>query len=186
MVNVPSIEWREWTVDTDPSGIRISDDTITLNASGFQGVRSTSAGETLEYDPANIVVSGQVTETHVLAAHVESWGDASGIFNMKCFVSNIEHFGVGTYRFLYAIHQHWHDSLALYTDSDDMPTSEPTDPNMFSTIGSGSLSNTGWYDESQVTQYLYIALYVGTDVPVGTYGGAGTAGLRYRLMYDFS
>ena len=186
MVNVPTVEWREWTTDQDPSGIRISDDAGTLEASGFQGVRSTSVGETLEYDPANIAISGQVTETHVLTAHVESWGDASGVFNMKVFVSDIGHFGVGTYRFLYDIQQHWQDSLTLSTDSSDMPTSAPSSPNMLSTLGSGALANTGWYDESQVTQYLYLALYIGTNVPVGTKGGAGTAGLRYRLMYDFS
>jgi len=186
MVNVPTVEWREWTTDTDPSGIRISDDTTTLEASGYQGIRSTSVGETLAFDAVNIANSGQVTETRVLTAHVESWGDASGVFNMKCFVNNYGHFTAGTYRFLYAINQHWQDSLSLTTDSDDMPTSVPSSPNMLSTLGSGALENTGWYDESQVTQYLYLALFIGVDVPVGTYGGAGTAGLRYRLLYDFS
>jgi hypothetical protein len=186
MVNVPNVEWREWTTTIDPSGIRISDDTATLNASGFQGVRSTIAGETLVFDPVNIAVTGQITETRILTARVESWGDASGIFNMKFYLKSINHFGVGNYRFLYNISTHFASGLELDLTDDDILTSIPNTQNLFSTLESGSLVNTGFYDESQVTQYVYLATWINTDVPVGTYGGAGSAGFRYRLLYDFS
>ena len=39
--------------------------------------------------------------------------------------------------------------------------------------------------ESGVSEYVYLDLFAGVDVPVGTYGGPGSNGFRYRLTYDF-
>jgi len=186
MVNVPTMVWREWDTEIDPSGIRISDDTTTLTASGFQGVRSTTAGETLIYDPVNIAVSGQLTDTKLLTTYVSSWGDASGVFNMKFYLTSIAHFGAGTYRFLYDIRTHFASGLALDQTALDLSTTLPSTQNLLTTLGSGALANTGFYDESQVSQYVYLSLWINNDVPVGTYGGAGTGGLRYRVRFDFS
>jgi len=186
MVNAPTVEWREWTTTIDPSGIRISDDAATLSASGYIGERSTIAGETLVFDPVNIAVSGQVSDTKLLTAHISAWGDASGISNMKFYLTSISHFNTGDYRFLYRLATHFVSGLVLNETDSGFPTSQPTDQNLFSTLGSGVLADTGFYDESQVSQYIYLSLYINNDVPVGTYGGAGTAGLRYRMLYDFS
>lgn len=186
MVNVPVIEIREWETTKNPSGIRISDDTNTLEASGFLGKRGTAAGETLIYQPLNTTISGQVSDTKLLVGHVETWGDASGISNLSFYMGALEHFDAGNYRFLYQFQTHWASGLQLNELDADLPTSQPGVQNVFSTLGSGILKNTGYYDETQVTQYIYVATFIDSDVPVGTYGGPGTGGFRYRLLFDFS
>jgi hypothetical protein len=186
MVNVPTVEWREWTTTIDPSGIRISDDTTTLDASGFLGNRSTIAGETLVFDPVNIAVSGQTSDTKVLTAYITNWGDGSGISNMKFFLTSVSDFGVGDYRFLYSIRTHWASGLELNETDSELPITIPTSQNILSTFGSGTVQNTGYYDESQVLQYVYLSMFIGVDVPVGVYGSAGGGGFRMRLLYEFS
>jgi len=186
MVNVPIVEIREWETTSNPSGIRISDDTDTLNASGFLGSRGTAAGDTLIYQPLNTTVSGQVSDTKMLVGHVESWGDASGISNMSLFMSSLSHFNAGNYRFLYRFATHWVSGLQLTENDSDLPTSQPGSQTVFSTLGSGILKDTGYYDETQATQYMYVATFIDSDVPIGTYGGPGTGGFRYRFLFDFS
>lgn len=186
MVNVPIIRIREWETTKNPSGIRISDDTDTLEASGFLGERSTSAGETLVYNAVNTTVSGLVSDTKLIVGDVQTWGDASGIANLSFYLTSINHFDEGNYRFLYDFNRHWSSGLSLNEYASDLPTSQPGVQNLFSTLGSGVLQDTGYYDETQVTEYIYLAAFIDSDVPFGTYGGPGTGGFRYRLLFDFS
>lgn len=189
MVSAPTIEWREWDVDVDPSGHRV--ESLSVGQWGFQGVKGTSNGGTLIFGSLNTSVSGQISDTKVLTAHVTNWGDASGITNMKVFLNSISAFDNGNYRFLYAIQRHfWTQSgVPLNETDDDFPTSQPASQNILSTLGSGFLKNTAGVttpDENQATEYLYLAVFCDTDVPNGSYGGPSANSFRYRLKFDFS
>jgi hypothetical protein len=70
------------------------------------------------------------------------------------------------------------------------PTIVPSQPNLSGTIkipefplGSPWLSGTL---DDDASQYIYLALEAGVDVPVGLKGGGGAGTYRYRLIYDFS
>lgn len=187
MVNVPIITWREWTPTIDPSGFRISDNAGDLATAGYIKDLGITAGKTAIFDNIDITNSGQISSTKLLTAHVDDWGDASGIWNLKFYLSSNSAFTAGTYRFLYDINQHLFNGKTQLDENDnDLPTSEPTNPNIVSTLGSGVLVDTGFNDETQCSEYVWIALYIGQDVTVDTYGGPGSNTFRYRLKYDFS
>jgi len=188
MVNAPTIQWREWDVDIDPSGHRV---TASVGQWGYQGAKNTSNGGTLIFSSLNTSVSGQISDTKVVTAHVTNWGDGSGLTNLKTYLSSISDFGTGTVRFLYAIHRNfWTQSgVALNETDSDFPTALPASQNILSTLGSGFLKNTAGVatpDENQVTEYLYLAVFADTNVPPSTFGGPGGGGFRVRLLYDFS
>lgn len=185
MVSVPVVEIRQWTPSIDPSGYRISDNAGDLATAGYVKSLTTAGDGALLFGSVNTSVSGQVTPTKMLTAHVDSWGDASGILNMKFFLTSVSDFTTGEARNLYRMERHWHDSLALTEADASLPTSAPSTTNLVSTLGSGVLADTSFADESQCTQYIWVAMYIHTDVPVGTYGGPGGGGLRYRLLFDF-
>lgn len=189
MVNVPSLQWREWTPSIDPSGYRTSSDSGELTAAGYVKDLSTSAGETAVFDALNISTSGQISNTKMMTAYVENWGDASGIYNMKVYLSSTDGFTDGTYRFLYNTGRHWWaEKQRLDENDDDMPTSQPATTNFLSTLGSGVLNKVDALSvpDSQVTEYLWMAVYVDVDVSVGSKGGPGTNDFRVRMVYDFS
>ncbi len=189
MVLAPNIEWREFNPSIDPSGHRV--ESLSIDQWGFQGVKNTSDGGTLIFGSLNTSISGQISDTKVVTAHVTNWGDSSGLTNMKTYLSSISAFDNGTYRFLYAIHRNfWTQSgVALSEIDSDFPTAIPASQNILSTLGSGFLKNTAGVatpDENQVTEYLYLAVFANTDMLPGTYGGPGGGGFRVRLLYDFS
>lgn len=189
MVNAPTIQWREWDIAIDPSGHRV--ESLALNQWGYQGAKNTANGGTLIFSSLNTSISGQISDTKVVTAHVTNWGDGSGITNMKTYLSSITDFGTGTVRFLYAIQRHFYtqSGVPLNETDSDFPTAIPASQNILSTLGSGFLQNTAGVatpDENQVTQYLYLAVFADTDVPNKTYGGPGGGGFRNRLLFDFS
>lgn len=187
MVNIPTLTWREWTPSIDPSGYRISSNVGDLATAGFIKKLGTSAGQTAIFDDLDITNSGQVSSTKLLTAYVSDWGDASGIWNMKFYLSSISAFTDGTYRFLYNIDQHYFNGKQKLDENDnDLPTTEPSSANLFSTLGSGVLADTGFDDESQCTEYIWISTLINTDVPVGTYSGPGANSFRYTIKFDFS
>lgn len=189
MVNAPTVVWREWDIAIDPSGHRV--ESLSLEQWGFQGVKNTSDGGTLVFSALNTSISGQISDTKVVTAHVTNWNDASGITNMKTYLSSISAFDNGTYRFLYAIQRHFYtqSGVPINETNDDFPTALPASQNILSTLGSGFLKNTAGVatpDENQVTEYLYLAVFADTDMSNKTYGGPGAGSFRYRLIYDFS
>ena len=189
MVNAPTIQWREWDIAIDPSGHRV--ESLSLDQWGYQGAKTTADGGTLVYSSLNTSISGQISDTKVVTAHVTNWGDGSGITNMKAYLNSITDFGTGTVRFLYAIHRNFYtqSGVPLNETDSDFPTAIPASQNLLSTLGSGFLQNTAGVatpDENQVTEYLYLAVFADTDVPNKTYGGPGGGGFRNRLLFDFS
>ncbi len=186
MVDFPNVEWIHQDPAIDPSGLR---DAKSAGA-GYLRDLDTSAGGVLDYGQLNTTGSGGITTTQLAYARVNALADASGVFNMRVFLTNVTAWGAGTFRFLEQKHLHFQPDLILNSAAQNTPTIVPTSPNLSGTITepeyplgkpwmSGTLDN-------DVSQYVHLAVEVGVDVPVGTYGGAGAATFRYRLLYDFS
>lgn len=186
MVNFPDVEWIQQNPATDPSGSR----DIKSAGAGFLRVLDTSAGGVLDFGQLNTTGSGAITPTRLAYSRVNDLADASGVFNMRLFLTNTTAWGVGTFRFLEQKQLHFIPNLTLDSSAQNTPTVVPTSPNLSGTITepefplgkpwmSGTLDN-------DASQYVYLAIEVGVDTPVGTYGGAGAGSFRYRLLYDFS
>ena len=186
MVNFPDVEWILQDPATDPSGLRDQKS----GGAGFVKLLSTAADGVLDYGQLNTTGSGAITTTSLAYARVNDLGDASGVFNMRLFMSNITAWGVGTYRFLEQKQLHFVPNLTLDSAADNTPITVPSSPNLLGTITEpefplGKPWMSGLLD-NDVSQYVHLALEVNVDVPVGTYGGAGAGTFRYRLLYDFS
>ncbi len=182
MVNLPVIEWVEQDIAIDPSGMR------DVNATGFIKLLGTAAGQILEFGNINNTVSGSISDTRLIYARASSLGDASGIFNMKFFLSSTSDVQ-GTVRFLESREFHFVGGNLLNESADDVLISVPTMPNYSGTIiepvfplGKGAISGTL---EQDAGMYIYLACLANTDVNAGNYGGPG-GGIRYRLMYDYT
>ena len=186
MVNFPTVQWVQQSPTINPSGARH----LSVVASGFIRLVDTSAGGVLDFGQLNTTGSGAITDTKLVYARVSGFGDASGVFNMRMFLTNITSWGAGTFRFLEQKALHFIPSLTLTSAADNTPTTIPLHPNLSGTIQApywplGQPWMSGVVDRD-VSQYVYIAVEAGVNVPVGTYGGAGAGTFRYRLLYDFS
>lgn len=186
MVQFPDVEWILQDASTDPSGLR----DIKSAGAGFVKIISTAADGVLDYGQLNTTGSGAITNTVLTYARVEDFGDASGIFNMRFFLGNSAAWGVGTVRFLEQKELHFVPDLILDSSAENTPINVPTTANLLSTIIEpefplGNTLMSGVLD-NDVTQYVHLAVEVGVDVPIGTYGGAGAGTFRYRLLFDFS
>lgn len=184
MVSFPDVQWIEQDPAVDPSGTR---DALTT---GFIKELGTGAGEELNFGQLNTTGSGAITDTHLIYARASNMADASGIFNMKFFLVNTSDWGAGTYRFLERKELHFVPSLTLNSSANNTPTIVPNTVNLSGTITEPEYPlGKPWISgilDNDVSQYIHLALEVGVDVPVGTYGGAGAGSFRYRLLYDFS
>jgi len=173
---LPQVQFIQFNKSVNPSGFRH------IAASGIK-VLDTSITGCLEFGNVNTSVSGRITDTKMAIFRVSNFGSASGIFNMRFFLTNTNAFYLGNYRFLQRISTHWlGSSFGLSLADVDVPLTEPVQ-NVLSTSGQPVLS--GLFD-GHVSQYIYLANYVDIDVPYGTYGGPSAGSFRYRMLYDFS
>ncbi len=185
MVVTPIVEWLEHDPAIDPSGSRH----LKSGPAGFLRVLSTNVGGQLDFGNVDISLSGQVSDTKLCFARVSNFNGASGITNLRFFLHSIAAFGAGTYRFLEDKNLHFIPDHALIQANDDTPTAIPSVPNIKGTIaalfanGQTAISGVG---DQDVTQYVHLGVFVDTDVPVRTYGGAGAGNFRYRLLFEFS
>lgn len=186
MVVVPTVEWLEHSLGTDPSGSRH----LKSGGAGFLKELGTGAGAHLDFGGVDISDTNQISATKLCFARVSNFNGASGVFNMRFFLNNVGAFSAGTYRFLERKELHFQGSISLGLADDDTPTSIPAGQNLKGTINfpdfqNGQTSISGLFDQD-VSEYVYLAVSINTDVPVGTYGGPGQGTFRYRLLYDFS
>lgn len=183
MITFPTVEWKEYDPATDPSGVRH------LQTTGFIKVLDTGAAGQLDFGSLDITGSGAISDTKLVLARMSSAGDASGIFNMKFFLSSITAWNLGTYRFLCDKNLHFIPDNALNDANEDASVVIPALPNVRSTvrvtapIGGNNIS--GVLDED-VTQYIWLAVLSAEDTTVGQYGGPGFGSFRFTLMYDFA
>ena len=177
MATLPTVQIIQFNKDVDPSGVRH------IPASG-DGILDTSITGCLDFGNANTTTSGAISDTKMFIFRASNMGDASGIYNMRFYLQSATAFGVGTYRFLQKVATHFQGagfSLSL-TDA-DTPVAEPTLQNISATNGQPMMSG---ITDGDVSQYVYLAVYVDKDVPFGTYGGCAAGSFRYRMLYDFS
>ncbi len=184
MVNFPTVQWIEQDPAVDPSGSRHLLDT------GFLQQLGTGAGEYLNFGQVNTTGSGAISPTRLIYARSSDMGDASGIFNMRFFLTNVSAFGAGAYRFLEEKSLHFQVSLSLDSSANNTPTIVPNRANFSGTITEPEYPlGKPWISgiiDNDASMYVSLAIEAGVDVPVGTYGGAGAGSYRYRLLYDFS
>jgi hypothetical protein len=186
MVNFPSVEWIQQSLSIDPSGFR----DLKQPVNGFIRNVDTGAGGVLDFGSINTTGSGAISDTKLVYARISSMGDASGVYNMRFFLTNTSSFTAGAYRFLERKSLHFIPDLALDSGADNTPTNVPTNANFSGTIQtpfwqSGQPWMSGILDQD-VSQYAYLAVEADVNVPIGTKGGAGAGTFRYRLLYDFS
>jgi hypothetical protein len=186
MVTFPQLEWVQQSLSTDPSGSRH----LSSPGAGFIKNPSTTVTNELDFGTLNNTGSGAITDTKLVYARINSLGDASGVFNMKFFLTSVSAWNLGTYRFLEQKELHFVPNVVLNSAANNTPTIIPATTNLVGTIQFPQFQNGApWIsgvEDIDVTQYIYIAVEVHNNVPTGTYGGAGAGSFRYRLLYDFS
>ena len=185
MVNFPAVEFIQQNPSINPSGSRH----LHSSPAGFIRVLDTTAGGVLDFGQLNTTGSGAIADTKLCYARVSDFADASGVFHMRMFLSNITSWGAGTFRFLEQKNLHFIPNVQLNSAADNTPTVVPSTSNMSGTITSGWGNGSPWMSgiaDGDVTNYLWLSVLVGVDVPIQTYGGAGAGTFRYRLLYDFS
>lgn len=177
MAIFPTVQFLQFDKDVDPSGVR------DLLASAIKELDTSITG-CLDFGNANTTTSGAIGDTALTLFRVSDLGDASGVYNMRFFLQNASAFGVGNYRFLHKIDTHFQGAgFTLGLADLDIPVTQPTAENVLSTSGQPPLSGIA---DGHVSQYIYLAVFVDTDVPFGTYGGCAAGSFRYRMVYDFS
>ena len=180
----PSVEWIQQNPAIDPSGHRHEKN----STFGFLKTVGTGPGGQLDFGAVSNAFSSQLTDTLLVYARPSTLGSASGVFNMKFFLASISAWGAGSYRFLERKQLHFNQNLKLTQADVDTPTTVPTSPNLVGTIApffsAGQPYISGVLDQG-VSEYIYLATFVNTNVPPTQYGGPGNGGFRYRLMYDF-
>lgn len=185
MTSFPSMQIIQQNPAIDPAGSRH----LLSPAAGFIKLIDTSAGGVLDFGQVNTTGSGAISETKLIYARISSFGSASGVFNMRFYWHNTSTFTAGTYRFLERKSIPFAATLMLDSGANNTPTIAPSTTNLVGTdtpswpMGKPFISGTG---DADVTEYIYLALEIHNDVPVGTKGGAGAGSFRARILFDYS
>ena len=177
-ITVPTLDIIQFDNAIDPSGTR----DLGAGASGFVKFLDTSSSGHLDFGFVNVTDSGMLAGTKLLLFRPLSLGDAQEIYNLRFHLQSISAWGTGTYNFLWKKNIHFESGIALSLADDNIPTSLPASGNVVSSASGTFIQAVA---ESGVSEYVYLDLFADTDVPVGTYGGPGSAGFRFRLTYDF-
>ena len=186
MIIIPTVEFLQQSLSTDPSGSRH----LKSSAAGYIKTLDTSAIGVLDLGSVNTANSGVMSETKLAYARVNNFGNASGIFNMRLFVQSSSAFTEGNYRFIRRQSLHFLSNLILTENNQDLSTTVPTQANVsgtsvFAAWQDGCTYISGIFDQD-VTMYQYLAAFIGNDVNIGQKGGPGAGSFRYRLIYDFA
>ena len=177
-VTVPILDIIQFDNAIDPSGTR----DLGAGASGFVKFLDTSTSGHLDYGFVNITESGVLAGTKMLLFRPVVFGSAVEVYNFRFHLASITSWNIGTYNFLFKTERDFASGVALTLADDNIPTSLPGSGNVLSTASGTFIQAVA---ESGVSEYIYLDLFAGTDVPIGTYGGPGSNGFRYRLTYDF-
>ena len=177
-ITVPIIDIIQFDNAIDPSGTR----DLGAGASGFVKFLDTSSSGNLDFGFINVTTSGSLAGTKLLIFRPVNLGDAAEVFNFRFHMGSYSAWDTGNYDFFWRKEVHFASGVALDTGDDEVPTALPTSGNVLSTASGNYIQAVA---ESGCSQYIYLDLWADTDVPVGTYGGPGQGGFRYRLTYDF-
>jgi len=177
-ITVPTIDIIQFDNAVDPSGTR----DLGATADGFVKFLDTSSSGHLDFGYMNITESGVLAGTNLLVFRPTTFGSAQEVYNFRFHLQSITSWGVGTYSFLWKKNIHFESGVTLSLADESVPTSLPSSGNILSTASGTYIQAIA---ESGVSQYTYLDIFTGTDVTVGTYGGPGQGGFRFRLTYDF-
>jgi len=172
----PSVQILQFMTTVNPSGFRH------IPASGK--LLGTGPTEFLDFGSLAISNIARICDTKMCIFRVSDMGSASGVYDLKFYLKSATAWGPGTYRFLHDIQQHWQGAnFALLAADDDISTAIPASQNLFATNGSHAISGIG---DADVSEYIYLAVLVDTDVPFGTMRGQSGSGFTYRVLFTFS
>lgn len=184
-MNIPRVEAIEQRISLDPSGVRHSK----IPASGFIKLLSTGTGGHLNFGDLDNTNSGVMSDAKLIYLRATDMGDASGIFNIRFYVFSASDWTAGNYRFLYRPSFHFIANPVISLSDSNVPMVPPSVSNVSGTTSIYHPLGAPWISgilDTDVSNYLYLGVYADADVPVGTYGGQGDGGFRYRFLYDFS
>ena len=175
----PQIEIIQLDNLTDPSGTRDQG----ASTDGYVSHLDTTATGVLDFGAMNTTTSGVFSSTKLFYFRPTSLGDANEIYNFRFWLNSVSAWDSGNYIFKWENQQAFEGSKELDATKMGVPTSLPDSQNVYSTQSGTYIQSTA---ESGCSEYVYLNIFVDTDVPVGNYGGAGNGGFRYRITYDFS
>jgi len=186
----PSITFRQFDVSNfaDPSGTRHLKTGDTDVHPAFTKVLGTTVNQHLDFGINNISNSGINSATKVVLAHMDNSGDlTTQLYNMKLWLPSTTSFQ-GTVRFnlfksSYLTSSGWKPNYVVQNNSlEQVSTSLPSSGNILRQDGSSTITGSG---DSQVTEWIYLSVYTGTDEPVGLKGGPGLNTFRFRLTAEY-
>lgn len=186
-MTAPIVQWIEQSLSIDPSGSRH----LLSAPDGFLKLLGTGAGQQLDFGNLNTTGSGAISDTKLVYARVSNLNGASGVYNMKFFLTSTSAFNNGTSRFLEMKSLHFQPNLRLNSSADNTPTTFPSQQNLFATTSFPTFQDNlqPWMNgivDDDVSMYIYLALECDQNVDLGIKGGAGAGTFRFRLLYDFS
>jgi len=176
----PQITFRQFAVSgTDPSGFRAEE-----THASFIKALGVGADEQLDFGSNDISISGVNSPTRVVSAHMDASGDlTTQLFNMKFWLPAVTAFGGDNTRFNMLTSSGWSQDQVVQNNSvQQVPTTLPSSGNILRQDGSGVITGSG---DSEVTEWIYLSVYTGTDEAPGLKGGAGQNTFRYRLTVDY-
>ena len=184
MVVIRTVKIIQQSLTIDPSGFRDAQNPV----NGFIKELNTAAGGQLDFGSLQLSSSQQVSDTQLVYARASSMGSASGVYNLRFYLSNISTWNNGTFRFLEERSLDFIPNNILTSADNDTLTSVPADANMLGTVheDAGWPRGKPWISgilDTDVTEYRYLALLAHNDMDGRLYG---TSGWTYKLLFDFA
>jgi len=166
-----------------PPNVKIVEFDITAATSGtWTGFLDTTS-RALDFGQINNNISGVVSDTKVIAMSGVTFNGNTVIEDMRFYAVAVTAFTQGNYQFLMELTNTWTQNKQLQTSADNVAVSLPAAQNYFRMGGGAQIVGSGQIDG--LGQYAYLAIFAGSDVPDGTYGGLGAGTCRYRFRYDY-
>jgi len=128
-------------------------------------------------------VSGSMSATKLVAMSGVEFNGNTVIENMKFYLSSRSDWTTGDSRFYMDINNIYTQNKTLSTSNDNVPTAIPANQNYFRLGGGSQITGSGQVDG--LGQWIYLAVFAGTDVLDGTYGVLGGGGFRFRVTFDY-
>jgi len=166
-----------------PPEVKVVEFDVSAALSGTLLGFADTVSRALDFGQLDNSVSGVVSDTKVVAMSGVTFNGNTVIEDMRFYAASASAFTQGNYQLLMDITNTWTQNKQLTTGADNVPVSLPTGQNYFRLGGGAQIVGSGQVDG--LGQWAYLAVFAGTDVPDGTYGGLGAGTFRYRFRYDY-
>lgn len=166
-----------------PPEVKIVEFDVTAAISGTWENFVNITTRALDFGAIDNSVSGVVSDTKAVAMSGVEFNGNTVIEDMRFYAVSAAAFTQGNYQLLMERTNTWTQNKQLQTGATNVPVALPSAQNYFRMGGGTQIVGSGQVDG--LGQYIYLAIFAGTDVPDGTYGGLGVGTFRYRLRYDY-